>query len=90
MILSEKIVNTDKFGGTVDLISGIEDFKSTCTYDDEWHTYRINDKIIPSVTRLLEDDSYNNVNEEPVKESKSSKFGFIISKKEGKNLKIFL
>lgn len=64
MILSEKIVNTDKFGGTVDLISGIEDFKSTCTYDDEWHTYRLNDKIIPSVTRLLEDDSYNNVNEE--------------------------
>lgn len=64
MILSEKIVNTDKFGGTVDLISGIEDFKSTCTYDDEWHTYRLNGKIIPSVTRLLEDDSYNNVNEE--------------------------
>lgn len=64
MLLSEKIVNTDEYGGTVDIITGIDDFKSTCTFDSEWHCYKLNGKIIPSVTRLLEDDSYNNVNEE--------------------------
>jgi hypothetical protein len=64
MVLSEKIVNTDKFGGTVDLISGIEDFKSTCTYNEEFHTYRFDGKIIPSVTQLLEDDTYINVDKE--------------------------
>ena len=61
MLLSEKIVNTDTYGGTVDLISGIEDFESTCTYNPEWHTYKLNGKIIPSVTKLLEDDTYVNV-----------------------------
>lgn len=61
MLLSEKIVNTDEFGGTVDIITGIEDFESTCTYDPEWHTYRLNGKIIPSVTRLLDDGTYINV-----------------------------
>ena len=64
MIISEKIVNTNKFGGTVDLISGISDFKSTCTYNKEFHTYRYKGKIIPSVTQLLDDGSYNNINEE--------------------------
>lgn len=67
MILSEKIVNTDKFGGTVDIITGINDFKETCTYNDEWHTYKINNKIIPSVTQLLDDGSYDNVDPEILK-----------------------
>ena len=62
MILSEKIVNTDKFGGTVDIITGIDDFVSTCSYNDEWHCYKYKGKIIPSVTQLLDDGSYKNVN----------------------------
>lgn len=64
MVLSEKIVNTDKFGGTVDIITGIEDFEPTCTYNSDWHTYRFNGKIIPSVTQLLDDGTYTGVPEE--------------------------
>ena len=66
-ILSEKIVNTDKFGGTVDIISGIDDFVSTCDYNEEWHTYRYKGKIIPSVTRLLDDGSYDDIDENILK-----------------------
>lgn len=61
MLLSEKIVNTEEFAGTVDIIAGIDDFKSTCTYNEEFHTYRLGDKIIPSVTRLLDDGTYINI-----------------------------
>lgn len=61
MVLSEKIVNTEEFGGCVDIITGIDDFNATCTYNEEFHTYRIGDKIIPSVTRLLDDGTYINV-----------------------------
>ena len=61
MLLSEKIVNTEEFAGTVDIITGIDNFESTCIYNPEWHTYRLNGKIIPSVTRLLDDGSYLNV-----------------------------
>ena len=64
MILSEKIVNTDKFGGTVDIITGIDDFESTCAYNSEWHTYRYNGEIIPSVTQLLDDGTYIGIPED--------------------------
>lgn len=63
MLLSEKIVNTDSYAGTVDIITGIDDFESTCSYNEEFHTYRLGDKIIPSVTRLLDDGTYLNVDE---------------------------
>ena len=66
-LLSEKIVNTPLYAGTVDLISGIDDFESTCTYNSEWHSYRFGEKIIPSVTRILDDGEYANVNEEILK-----------------------
>ena len=45
MLLSEKIVNTDSYAGTVDIITGIDNFESTCTYNEEFHTYRLGDKI---------------------------------------------
>lgn len=64
MILSEKIVNTDTFGGTVDIITGIEDFEPTCIYNSEWHTYRYKGEIIPSVTQLLDDGAYTGLPEE--------------------------
>ena len=66
-VLSEKIVNTPLYAGTVDLISGIDDFESTCTYNTEFHTYRVDGKIVPSVTRILDDGEYANVNEEILK-----------------------
>ena len=63
-LLSEKIVNTDKYAGTVDLITGIDDFKEQVVYDDEWHTYKLNGKIIPSVTQLLDDGEYSDVDKD--------------------------
>lgn len=57
-ILTEKIVNTDTYAGTVDLITGIDDFESQVEYIEEWHTYKLNGKIIPSATQLLDDGSY--------------------------------
>lgn len=68
-VLSEKIVNTDKFGGTVDIISGIDDFISTCSYNDEWHTYKLDGKIIPSVSSLIDDGSYDDVDQEILKKA---------------------
>lgn len=63
MILSEKMVHTKEYAGCVDIITGIEDFDTPeLTFDEEWHTYRVNEKIVPSVTRLLDDGSYENVN----------------------------
>lgn len=67
MILSEKIVNTNKFGGIVDIITGIDNFKHTCVYDPEWHCYKFNGKIIPSVTQLLDDGTYDNIDKEILK-----------------------
>ena len=66
-LLSEKIVNTDKYAGTVDLITGIDDFKEQVVYDDEWHTYRLDGKIIPSVTQLLDDGEYSDVDKDLLK-----------------------
>lgn len=66
-LLSEKIVNTDKYAGTVDLITGIDDFKEQVVYDDEWHTYKLNGKIIPSVTQLLDDGEYSDVDKNILK-----------------------
>lgn len=61
-ILSEKLLCTDKFAGTADLITGIDDFDTPgLTYCEDWHTYRLNGKIIPSVTRLLDDGTYINI-----------------------------
>ena len=77
-LLSEKIVNTDKYAGTVDLISGVDDFKSTCSYNEEWHTYRINGEIVPSVTKLIDDGSYDNVNKKILE--KAAKRGTLIHK----------
>jgi len=62
MVLSEKIVNTEEYAGCVDIITGIEDFDTPdLTYNEEFHTYRLNGKIIPSVTRLLDDGTYANI-----------------------------
>lgn len=70
MILSEKMVHTKEYAGCVDIITGIEDFNTPeLTFDEEWHTYRVNGKIVPSVTRLLDDGSYANVDQEILKKA---------------------
>lgn len=61
-ILCEKQVNTDSYAGCVDLITGIDDFETDIVFDRDWHTYRVNNQIVPSVTQLLDDGEYDNPN----------------------------
>lgn len=60
-MLCEKTIYTDEYAGTADLITGINDFETKIEFDEEWHTYRYNGKILPSVTTLLDDGEYKNV-----------------------------
>lgn len=64
MMLIEKLINTDKYGGTADLITGIDDFDSQVEYIEDFHTYKLNGKIIPSVTQLLDDGVYLDVDKD--------------------------
>lgn len=61
-LLCEKIVNTDKYAGCIDLLTGFDDFETDVSFDSEWHTYRVANKIVPSVTQLLDDGTYDNAN----------------------------
>ena len=60
-MLCEKTIYTDEYAGTVDLITGIEDFETNIEFDEDFHTYRYNGKLLPSVTQLLDDGEYKNV-----------------------------
>lgn len=66
-ILSEKIINTDTYAGTVDIITGIDDFKTQVDYNPEWHVYTLGGKILPSVTQLLDDGTYDNIDKNILK-----------------------
>ena len=63
-MLTEKIVNTNEYAGTVDLITGIDDFDSQVEYIEDFHNYKLNGKIIPSVTQLLDDGVYLDVDKD--------------------------
>lgn len=63
-MLSEKFVHTDKFAGCVDIITGIEDFNCDIDFDEENHIYMKNGEFLQSVTQILDDGSYEGVNEE--------------------------
>ena len=60
-ILSEKIVNTKLYGGTIDILTGYDDFESEVVFDKSNHKYFLNGEEIPSVTSLLSDNSYEGV-----------------------------
>ena len=63
-ILSEKMVYTTEYAGTIDILTGIEDFETNeLEFVEFWHTYKLKGKIIPSVTKLLDNGEYNNVPE---------------------------
>lgn len=62
-MLCEKIVYTDKYAGTIDLLTGFENFESNIDFDEEFHVYRLNGKILPSVTQILDDGEYQKVDE---------------------------
>lgn len=67
MMLIEKLINTDKYGGTADLITGVEDFNSQVEYIEEFHCYKLDGKIIPSVTQLLDDGGYEGIDKDILK-----------------------
>ncbi len=69
-ILSEQIVNTCEYAGTIDILTGVDSFTPQVEYNDEWHTYKLNGKIIPSVTKLLDNGEYINVPESVLEYSK--------------------
>ena len=58
-LLCEKVVNTKDYAGTLDLLTGFDDFETDVSFDREWHTYRVDNKIVPSVTQLLDDGTYD-------------------------------
>ena len=61
-ILSEKAVCTDNYAGTIDILTGFEDFEvKGLEYDDEFHAYYLNGELIPSVTQLLDKGEYDEV-----------------------------
>lgn len=62
-MLCEKVVYTEEYAGTIDLLTGFEDFESNIDFDEEFHIYRLNGKIIPSVTQILDDGEYQKVDE---------------------------
>ena len=64
MILSEQIVNTSEYAGTIDILTGVDEITPQVEYNEFWHTYKLNGKIIPSVTQLLDTGEYNNVPED--------------------------
>ena len=66
-ILSEKMINTKEYAGCVDIITGIDDFETELDYNEEFHCYRLNGKILPSVTQLLDDGTYENIDKDILK-----------------------
>jgi hypothetical protein len=63
-LLSEKIVHTNEYAGCADLITGIEDFKTEIDFDEEWHVYTLKGKTLPSVTSLLDEGEYSNIDKD--------------------------
>lgn len=61
-LLCEKIVNTDMYAGCIDLLTGYDDFQTDVSFDSEWHTYRVANQIVPSVTQILDDGAYDSPN----------------------------
>lgn len=63
MILSEKIINTSEFAGTIDILTGVDDFTAQVEFNEENHTYWLGYKELPSVTSLLDTGEYIDVPE---------------------------
>lgn len=69
-ILSEVIVNTSEYAGTIDILTGVDNITPQVEYNEEWHTYKLNGKIIPSVTKLLDNGEYIGVPEEVLEKAR--------------------
>ena len=49
------------YAGTIDLLCGVPNITTELEFNEETHTYTLNGKTLPSVTKLLDDGTYKNV-----------------------------
>lgn len=68
MIQSEVMLHyKDIYAGTADIVCGIDKIETKLEFDEETHTYTLEGKKLPSVTTLLDDGSYKDVDPEILK-----------------------
>jgi len=53
----------DEYAGTIDLLCGVPTITTELEFNEEEHKYTLNGKVLPSVTTILDDGEYSNVNE---------------------------
>lgn len=51
----------DIYAGTIDLLCGVPNITTELEFNEELHKYTLNGKTLPSVTKLLDDGTYTNV-----------------------------
>lgn len=49
------------YAGTIDLLCSVPKITTELEFNEETHTYILNGKVLPSVTKLLDDGTYTNV-----------------------------
>lgn len=59
-ILSEQMINTCNYAGTIDILTGVDSFTPQVVFEEDTHTYYLEDKELPSVTSLLDTGDYIN------------------------------
>jgi len=51
----------DEYAGTIDLLCSVPEITTKLEFNEETHTYTLNGKTLPSVTKLLDDGTYKEV-----------------------------
>lgn len=51
----------DEYAGTIDLLCSVPKFTTELEFNEETHIYTLNGKRLPSVTKLLDDGTYKDV-----------------------------
>ena len=62
-LLCEKLLHTEDYVGKADLITGIDYFEIKAEYDKTKHAYIYNNKALPSVSSILDEGEYDNIDE---------------------------
>ena len=52
----------DEYAGTIDLLCGVPTITTELEFNEEEHKYTLNGKVLPSVTTILDNGEYDNVN----------------------------
>ena len=67
---SEVLVHyKDIYAGTIDLLCGVPNITTELEFNEEEHCYTLNEKPLPSVTKLLDTGEYANVDSEILKKA---------------------